>query len=223
MDIYALKENLSKLFKIKQNEITLVYDNRPNAKKGLTPSYQLGLNINNKDNYDKIQKILMKFMETFPECSKVNSNTLKCPIRKNSFWHIYGDYYGPANFTLMYPEKFEGSKIYTINHGVGERLIISPVIFKKKHVVKTINKLGKSQKKTKKRGGRKKTRKTKGKSKKIEKTKEKSKKELCSKYKDKIVRKTPKNWAYNKCLKSDWEKCKTLPPSGWGMYRYFCD
>ena len=52
----------------------------------------------------------------------------------------------------------------------------------------------------------------------------KSKTELCSKkYKDKSIRGTPKNWAYNRCLKNDWERCKKLPPSGSNMYREFCD
>ena len=50
-------------------------------------------------------------------------------------------------------------------------------------------------------------------------------KELCSKkYKGKSVRGTPKNWAYNKCIKTNsWERCKNLPPQGWGRYRYFCE
>jgi len=49
-------------------------------------------------------------------------------------------------------------------------------------------------------------------------------KELCSKkYKDKSVRGTPVNWAYKRCIKDGWEKCKNLPPAGYGMYRYFCE
>ena len=52
----------------------------------------------------------------------------------------------------------------------------------------------------------------------------KSKTELCGKkYKDKSVRGTPKNWAYNRCLKNSWDRCKTLPPAGRNMYRDFCD
>ena len=47
-------------------------------------------------------------------------------------------------------------------------------------------------------------------------------KTTCNKYKDKIVRGTPKNWAYKKCIKSG-GKCNTLPPAGYGMYRYFCE
>ena len=51
-----------------------------------------------------------------------------------------------------------------------------------------------------------------------------SNKALCNKYKNKAVRNTPKNWAYNKCIKrNNWEGCKTLPPQGWNMYKYFCD
>jgi hypothetical protein len=35
----------------------------------------------------------------------------------------------------------------------------------------------------------------------------KSKKELCAhKYKDKSIRGTPKNWAYNRCMKDGWER-----------------
>ena len=49
-------------------------------------------------------------------------------------------------------------------------------------------------------------------------------KELCSKkYKDKEVRGTPKNWAYNRCIRNPWERCKDLPPKGLGMYKYFCN
>ena len=52
----------------------------------------------------------------------------------------------------------------------------------------------------------------------------KTNEELCKKYKDKSVRDTPKNWAYNKCIKrNNWEVCKKLPPQGWNMYKYFCD
>ena len=52
----------------------------------------------------------------------------------------------------------------------------------------------------------------------------KSKTELCSKkYKDKSIRGTPKNWAYNRCVKNSWERCNKLPPAGMGMYRYFCE
>ena len=52
----------------------------------------------------------------------------------------------------------------------------------------------------------------------------KSNKELCKKYLGKSVRGTPKNWAYNKCIKRNkWESCKTLPPAGYGMHRYFCE
>ena len=66
------------------------------------------------------------------------------------------------------------------------------------------------------------------KSKKNNKTKKSSNsnsvKELCSKkYKDKSVRGTPLNWAYKRCIKHGWEKCKNLPPAGYGMYRYFCE
>ena len=48
--------------------------------------------------------------------------------------------------------------------------------------------------------------------------------ELCKKYKDKAIRNTPKNWAYNKCIKrNNWERCKNLPPTNSNMYRDFCD
>ena len=46
---------------------------------------------------------------------------------------------------------------------------------------------------------------------------------LCDKYKDKEVRGTPKNWAYNRCRKKKNKTCETLPPQGWNMYRYFCE
>ena len=47
--------------------------------------------------------------------------------------------------------------------------------------------------------------------------------ELCKKYKDRSVRNTPKNWAYNRCIKSvNWSACKKLPPSGYSMGRDFC-
>ena len=52
----------------------------------------------------------------------------------------------------------------------------------------------------------------------------KTKKELCShKYKDKAIRGTPKNWAYKRCMKQGWERCKNLPPAGYNMHRDFCD
>ena len=52
----------------------------------------------------------------------------------------------------------------------------------------------------------------------------KSNKELCNKYKNKSVRGTPKDWAYNKCVKTNnWERCKSLPPKGYNMYKEFCE
>ena len=52
----------------------------------------------------------------------------------------------------------------------------------------------------------------------------KTNEELCKKYKGKSVRKTPKNWAYNTCVKRKyWQNCKKLPPQGWNMHRYFCE
>jgi len=51
----------------------------------------------------------------------------------------------------------------------------------------------------------------------------KTNKQLCKIYKGKSIRDTPKNWAYNKCIKKNtWEKCKSLPPQGWTMWRDFC-
>ncbi len=51
----------------------------------------------------------------------------------------------------------------------------------------------------------------------------KTNKELCKKYKDRSVRGTPKNWAYNRCIKAvNWTACKKLPPSGYSMGRDFC-
>ena len=72
----------------------------------------------------------------------------------------------------------------------------------------------------------KKTKKSKNTTKKISNIANKvSNKELCSKkYLGKSVRGTPKNWAYNRCIKRNkWESCKTLPPAGYGMHRYFCE
>lgn len=52
----------------------------------------------------------------------------------------------------------------------------------------------------------------------------KTNKELCKKYFEKVIRNTPKNWAYNKCIKrNNWERCKNLPPTNSNMYRDFCD
>lgn len=53
----------------------------------------------------------------------------------------------------------------------------------------------------------------------------KTNEELCKKkYMGKAIRDTPKNWAYNKCIKrNNWERCKKLPPNGWNMYKWFCD
>jgi len=53
----------------------------------------------------------------------------------------------------------------------------------------------------------------------------KTKKQVCAKYKNKSIRKTPVNCAFNRCMRSKdpTVKCRTLPPTGWNMYRYFCD
>ena len=53
----------------------------------------------------------------------------------------------------------------------------------------------------------------------------KTKKQVCAKYKNKSIRKTPVNWAFNRCMrtKDPAVRCTPLPPTGWNMYRYFCD
>ena len=81
-----------------------------------------------------------------------------------------------------------------------------------------------STKKTKSRKSRRSSKASKN-TNKTKKSSSNSVKELCSKkYKNKAIRETPKNWAYNRCVKiNSWERCKNLPPQGWGMHHYFCN
>jgi len=49
----------------------------------------------------------------------------------------------------------------------------------------------------------------------------KTNKQLCKIYKGKEIKNTPKNWAYNKCIKTNnWEKCKSL--NVYSMWKEFC-
>jgi hypothetical protein len=223
MDINNLKINLGNFLKLDSTKISLEKDNREGAKSGRTSNYQIGLKIDSSKKYSKIQKILMKFMKQNPNCNKLNSNTLKCPIPKNSMWSVYGNYHGPANFSLLYPEKFESNKTYYISHGIAERLIMSPYILRKPELIKMINNMGSKNKHGGKSKKTRRQRKKKSVSKKNNMISDDSTNKLCGKYKDKSVRGTPKNWAYNRCKRTKRKTCKTLPPQGWNMYRYFCE
>ena len=143
MDSVSLKKNVCNVIGLKSTKcVSLVKDTRKNTS-SKTAKYQIALYIDSEKKFKKIQNNLAKFMKTTTtNCKRINANTLDCPISKNSVWHKYGGYSGPAKFSLLYPVKFEGKKKYNINHGVGERLIISPIVFKKPQLVKMINRMG---------------------------------------------------------------------------------
>ena len=224
-----LKKNLSKYFSMNINLFLLVKDKRL----GNHAKYQIGIKIKNQKEFDNVNDKLSNFLKKEHKCKKTkkNNNALFC--NANNDWKIFGQQEGI--YRTLYPSKFEGNKIYLINHGVQERLILNPKILTKDLINSYINELGRkytSKKNSMKKSNNTHTTKSMKKSNNTHSTKSMKKNNnihksiICSKYKDKELRGTPVNWAYKRCMRQPTnmiDKCKTLPPSGWGMYRNFCD
>lgn len=176
-----LKKNLANFFKMNMNSFLLVEDTRFKASRG-TAKYQIGIQINNQKEFNKVFKKLENLMKKKHFCRK-GKDGMNCKV--NNDWKEFGQREGVYN--ILYPQKFKGSNVYVINHGVQERLMLEPSIMKKNLLHPMINDMGRKYgvKLTKKKANNKKLSKT----------------QICNKYKDKSVKKTPKNWAYNKCMR----------------------
>lgn len=150
------KNNLSELLKLKNStDIIMVKDSRykrtkKNAKMS-TAKYQIAIKINNEKEYKKIQKCIRNFLiEYYHDCSPMprKINGILCKNNK------YTDMFRPARkkqkshgkFYIFYPDKFEGSKKYIINHGIAERLVETRPITRKPDILNIINKLGSQEK-----------------------------------------------------------------------------
>lgn len=202
-------KNLSKFFSMNMNSFLLVEDSRL----GNHARYQIGIIIKNQKEFNNVNEKLSNFLKTKHNCKKTK-DVFFCKV--NSDWKRFGQKEG--TYRTLYPSNFEGNKVYVINHGVQERLMLEPSILTKNLLNSYVNELGKKY-------GTKKTILKKS-MKKNNKSNNNSKSKICGKYKDKAIRGTPLNWAYKKCMRhpSDrMETCKTLPPNGYGMYRYFCE
>ena len=242
-------KNISNFFSLNVNKLSLIEDTR----KGNHSKYQIGIKLNSKEEYNKIlNKLSFLLNKTNNSCKKTKKKNVMVCSSVNNKWEKFGQ--KPGTYGILYPESYSvNEKVYKLNHGIQERLLLEPSIFTKDIQIEFINNL-KSQK-----GGKlylsdflksanERKKKEKNKEKKIEKlckkkacgmktdlnkiTKKKckvycnTKDSICNKYKDQSIRGTPKNWAYNKCMKqpkSRVNNCKRLPPKGWNMYRYFCE
>lgn len=237
-----LLKNVSVFLSLNANKLSLIEDTR----KGNHSKSQIGIKINSKEEYDKILNKLSKLLNN--TCKKTKKrNTMVCSSINNK-WKKFGQ--KPGTYGFLYPETYNiNEKVYKLNHGIQERLLLEPSIFTKDIQIDFINNL-KSQKDGKiyLNNFEKATNEIKKKEKNIENlckikvcvtkpklnkiTKKKckiycnTKASVCNKYKDQSIRGTPKNWAYDKCMKQPKRRliyCKSLPPKGWNMYRYFCD
>ena len=240
-NLELLKKNLSTYFSINKKLIQLVKDTRKLAKKGITAEYQIGLKLN-INNFNNVKRKLNKLINSNHKC-RINKNIFSCKV--NDKWEKFGQKDG--NYGALYPDQFEGNKVYLINHAVQEQLLLEPSIFSKEMILEFLNNIGnnhqleeKNQIGGKKKSGKNKARtfvfksksgkktkmKKKNKGENIDKEKSVDKDSICGKYKDKSVRGTKKNWAYKKCMSKSSnivENCKKLPPQGYNMYKYFCD
>lgn len=209
--MWDLRKNLGKYFSINMDSFKFVEDTRYKFKPGMgTAKYQIGIDIKSQRQFNRVANKLQQFMKKKHYCKK-RSDGLKCKV--NNDWEKFGQKEGVYN--ILYPQEFVGPDVYVINHGVQERLLLEPSIMTKNVLNPLVNQIGKQY-------GVKLSKKKKNNNKNnvVSRTK------ICSKYKNKSVRKTPTNWAYKKCMKQPIENidtCKTLPPSGWNMYRYFCE
>ena len=140
-----IKKNLSSSLKLSsKNKIKYVKDNRKTAKSGYTSKYQLAIKINSLSEFNKIQKKLLKLALEDKSCYKEKKNTFKCNVKKGSNWYKFGQCREKKTCTwsLLYPDNFEKARYYNINHGIMERLLINPKIFRKEIVLSLINILG---------------------------------------------------------------------------------
>ena len=143
-----IKRNLSKTLRLsKKNKLKYFKDNRKTAKVGYTSLYQLGIKINNVNDFNKIQKKLLKLLLEEKSCNKVNKNSILCKIIKNSNWYDFGQCQEKklCKFGIFYPENFEKPGFYKINHAIMERLFINPKVFRKECVLSLINILGEEE------------------------------------------------------------------------------
>lgn len=79
-----------------------------------TSKYQIAVYINNKTEYNKVQSIISNLLLQNKNCSKKNKNLLKCRVRKNSDYYVYGQRTG--NYNIYFPEKFDKAGYYLIRH-----------------------------------------------------------------------------------------------------------
>lgn len=210
--MWNLKKNLAKYFSMNMNSFLLVEDDRL----GNHAKYQIGIKIKNQKEFNKVNDKLSNFLKTKHNCKKTNDGFF-CKV--NDDWKRFGQQEG--TYRTLYPSNFEGNKVYVINHGVQERLMLEPSILTKNLLNSYVNELGRKYG-TKKTILKKSMKKNNNKSNNSKTTKSK----ICNKYKDKAIRGTPVNWAYKKCMRQPIDRintCKTLPPNGYGMYRYFCE
>lgn len=212
--------NISKYLGLDKKKISFIEDTRENAKNGFTAKYQIGLNISSLKVYNKVNKKLQDFLKKKHNCKKTKKTSSYCKI--NSDWKIFGQQEG--NTGTLYPEQYEGKKIYTMNHAIQERLLLEPSIFTKKLVLNFINNLSVKKLKGGKLTLKKMLKQKKQKKKSVSKPDSKvNKSKICNKYKDKSIRGTPKNWAYKRCMKQPSSKvmnCKNLPPPNSLIYKW---
>ena len=122
-----LINNLSNYFSLNKKYITFIEDTRNTAKIGVTSKYQIGLTITSETVYNRINKILQDFLKKKHNCKKTKKTSSYCKV--NTDWKLFGQKEG--NTGTLYPEKYEGSKLYVINHAIQERLLLEPSIFTK--------------------------------------------------------------------------------------------
>jgi hypothetical protein len=143
-----IKYNLSKTLNLTpKNKLKFFKDSRHASKIGYTSQYQLGIKINTTQEYNRIQRKLLKLALEEKGCSKKSKNAYTCNVAAKSNWYEFGQCREKkiCHWSILFPEKFGKPGIYKINHGLMERVLINPKIMRKDTVLTLINLLGKEE------------------------------------------------------------------------------
>ena len=143
------KFNLADFLRINTDHVKFIKDERYiSSKQPLTSKFQIGIYINNKDDFKKIQQNIRGFIaKYYSDCFKMTNHPNVVTCVNNKITDSYKIIGSPkesriSNFSIFYPTKYQNPQYYMINHGIGERFIVSRAIYRKELVLNLINTLG---------------------------------------------------------------------------------
>lgn len=145
----VFKFNLSDFLRVKPDHIKFIKDDRfTQLKQTITSKYQIGIYISNKTDFKKIQQNIRGFIaKYYSDCFKMTNHPNVVTCVNNKITDSYRIISSPkesrvSNFSIFYPTKYQNPQYYMINHGIGERFLVSRAIYRKQLVLDLINTLG---------------------------------------------------------------------------------